>query len=221
MLRNHLLAPIPELFEAAELLHQAALAHKCGDHTSAKALIRKSDMPVIFDWSESLFGGNRLSGGKQIAADIKNSIFKYTDDPEKPASVTSDQRASGTIVKQIATEVVNRDGYFCRFCGVPVIEQKAQLLFRKAYPDALRWGPRNVDKHATFQALDLDLDHILARSLGGENTLDNLVVTCAPCNCGRGSHTLFEMGLADPRLRSPIVPTGFETWDGLTLLLKR
>jgi 5-methylcytosine-specific restriction endonuclease McrA len=177
-------------------------------------LLREADIPSIFQWSEALFAG------KTIAADVKARIFRYSPDPDRPATIETG-RASVTIPSALAKEVIQRDGYFCRFCGIPVIDPKAASFFRKAYAGALRWGPRNPDKHTAFQALDLDLDHITPRSLGGQNSLDNLIVTCAPCNCGKANHTLREMGLNDPRNRTPLVPSGFETWDGLTLVLRK
>ena len=51
-LRNYLLAPIPELFTAAKLLHQAAVAHKNDDREAAATLIAQADAdPLGFeDW---------------------------------------------------------------------------------------------------------------------------------------------------------------------------
>ena len=54
-------------------------------------------------------------------------------------------------------------------------------------------------------------DHLLPHSKGGNNDVNNIVVTCAPCNFGRMSYTLEEVGLIDPRTREPIR----SAWDGL------
>nr|WP_255527271.1 HNH endonuclease [Trichocoleus sp. FACHB-46] len=104
-----------------------------------------------------------------------------------------------------------RDGYHCRFCGVPVIRGEVRDRLRKFYPDALPWGKTNPEQHSAFQALWLQYDHLLPHARGGNNDLENVVITCAPCNFGRGSYTLEEVGLADPRLREPVR----STWDGL------
>ncbi len=215
MSRKHLYDPIPELFEAAALLQKAALAHISGESETVESLLAQSDMPQLFDWSEALFAG------RTISREIKAQIFQYSIDPERPLPLPVDLRASGSIPTRLAREVIQRDGYFCRFCGIPVIDPKSQSFLRRAYPKTIRWGLGNRDKHTAFQALDLDLDHVLPRSLGGQNTAENLIVACAPCNCGRGNHTLAELSLADPRPRPPVVPAGFETWDGLTLLLRK
>jgi hypothetical protein len=56
---------------------------------------------------------------------------------------------------------------------------------------------------------------VLPHSRGGDNSIDNVVVTCAPCNYGRMQWTLDEVGLIDPR-KVPIQKTA---WDGLERLL--
>ena len=48
--------PVPELFDAARLLDDAVTAHLAADRALADALIRRADMPIIRDWSESLWG---------------------------------------------------------------------------------------------------------------------------------------------------------------------
>ncbi|WP_419906211.1 HNH endonuclease [Hoeflea sp.] len=118
--------------------------------------------------------------------------------------------------------MLDRDGYFCRFCGIPVVWQKAQKAMRDAYPETIRWGARNIEKHTAFQAMDLDFDHIVPRSRGGRNTPDNLVVSCAPCNCGRGNWMLEEVGVMDPRSALAdvrVIPPALSKWDGLTRIL--
>lgn len=232
-LRNCLFEPIPQLFEAATLLYKEAMAHTAGDVVTARTLITQTDANPcdvhfpIFDWSETLFYGKTLSLGKKICPELRASILDRVNDPEKPTCrfVNSER-----IPAKLAAEVIARDGYFCRYCGIPAIDPKAQSILRKAYPDEYRWwskkgeiksSPRNIEKHVAFQALDLDWEHIVPRSLGGKNDLLNLVVACAPCNTGKGNYTLAEMRLSDPRGRPPVVPHGFENWDGLTMVLSK
>ena len=59
--------------------------------------------------------------------------------------------------------------------------------------------------------MDLHYDHLLPHARGGTNDFENMLVTCAPCNCGRDNLTLEEVGLSDPRLREPVR----SAWDGL------
>ena len=82
---------------------------------------------------------------------------------------------------------------------------------KKAYPEALTWGSKNIDQHAAFQAMWLQYDHLLPHARGGDNNLDNIVITCAPCNFGRMNWTLDEVGLIDPRTRQP----ARSVWTGL------
>jgi len=52
---------------------------------------------------------------------------------------------------------------------------------------------------------------LLPHARGGGNSLENLLITCAPYNYGRGHHLIEEVGLADPRNRPPVR----SDWDGL------
>lgn len=108
-----------------------------------------------------------------------------------------------------------RDGYHCRFCGIPLIRKEIRAQLATLYPQALSWGRTNIEQHAAFQAMWAQYDHILPHARGGNNDIDNLVVTCAPCNFGRMNFTLDEVGLLDPRKCEPYQ----SKWDGLEQLL--
>jgi 5-methylcytosine-specific restriction endonuclease McrA len=107
--------------------------------------------------------------------------------------------------------LIQRDGHHCRFCGTPVIRKEVRRRVTSAYPDLRIWGVGNINQHAAFQTMWAQFDHILPYTRGGTNEIDNLVVTCAPCNFGRMQYTLEEVGLVDPRTRDPVR----STWDGL------
>ena len=111
--------------------------------------------------------------------------------------------------------LIRRDSLHCRFCSIPVIDPKIRKFIRKLYTESLRWGRKNSQQHAAFQCMWLQFDHILPHSRGGDNTLENLVITCAPCNFGRMEYTLEELGLVDSRTVS-IEPA---PWDGLARFL--
>ena len=83
------------------------------------------------------------------------------------------------------------------------------------YPEALPWGRTNLTQHAAFQAMWVQYDHLLAHARGGDNSMENMVVTCGPCNFGRVEYTLEELGLIDPRTREPVRSTGM----GLSVLI--
>jgi 5-methylcytosine-specific restriction endonuclease McrA len=108
-------------------------------------------------------------------------------------------------------ELVERDGWNCRFCGMELICRSTLNRVRKAYPGEANWQDTEARKHALLRIMAVQFDHITPHCRGGQTVLDNLVITCAPCNYGRSSWTLEESRLIDPRTR-PIVRTD---WDGL------
>lgn len=107
--------------------------------------------------------------------------------------------------------IIGRDGYHCRFCDMPVISKDAIKTIAKSYPDHAPWTDIAAQQHYFFQAANLQYDHVLPHSRGGETSLDNMVVTCAVCNYGRMSNTLDESFLLDPHG----FPAKRSNWDGL------
>lgn len=197
--RTCLRDPIPELFEAARYLDEAVSAHLEGDRERADALIRRADIAAITVWTESLWG---IGGPWSRPLPVANPL----------PLVPKDQRIKARMPgKAEIALLLARDGFHCRFCGIPVVRAEVRAVIRLAYPVALRWGTRNADQHAGFQALWLQYDHLLPHARGGTNELSNMLVTCAPCNNGRSNLTLEEVGLTDPRLREPVR----SAWDGL------
>lgn len=198
-LRACLCDPIPEIADAARLLDAAVTAHLNKRLDLAAELIRCANMPAIREWTESLWG---KGGPWSRPLPVENA----------PAKVPKAYRLHARMPNKAGlAALVKRDGFRCRFCGIPVVRAEVRTLIHRAYPDALPWGVGNANQHAGFQALWLTYDHVLPHSRGGSSELDNMVVACQPCNCGRSERTLEEVGLIDPRLREPIK----SDWDGL------
>ena len=166
----------------------------------ADELIRMADIPAISEWSESLWG----KGGPWSRPPLR------VENPLPFVPKAERVKARMPTKAEIAT-LLTRDGFHCRFCGIPLIRAETRMLIRNAYPEALRWGVRNAEQHAGFQAMWLQYDHMLPHARGGLNELSNMIVTCAPCNNGRSNLTLEEVGITDPFLRAPIR----SSWDGL------
>ena len=195
--------PIPELCEAAQNLDMAVAAHLLGNGELAESLLKKADTPIIHAYTESIWGAE--------------SPYKIVRDSElAPPYVDPENRAEQRMPSEEEEDtLIRRDGYHCRFCGVPVIPKKVREKLKKLYPSAVKWGRTNLEQHAGLQALWLQYDHVVPHARGGTNDIDNLIITCAPCNYGKASHCLEELGLSDPRDRPPIT----SDWDGLVRLL--
>lgn len=197
--RDCLRDPIPELLDAARFLDAAVSAYDRGEIGVAEALIRLADMPAITEWTESLWG----AGGPWTRPLKVNNPAPF---------LTKDQRHELRMPSELQKrELLARDGHRCRFCGIPVIRRETRSLIQSVFPAAVRWGNKNVEQHAAFQALWLQYDHILPHARGGSSEPSNMIVTCAPCNNGRSNLTLEEAGLRDPMLREP----QRSDWDGL------
>lgn len=201
--------PIPEVFEAAMRLSAAVDAHLAGNREEAAALIRAADDPAVYAWTDSIWG-------KQ-SPEIHR--FRLVDGapPRLPVEARPRPRMPTQAIRR---EVLARDGYHCRFCGIPVIAPNARKALLTVYPDAARWGRRNIEQHAAIQCLWLQFDHVVPNQRGGDSSAANVVITCAPCNFGRMEHTVEEAGLLDPRVVTPSTPGGLNVaWDGLERLV--
>lgn len=187
--------PIPEIFDAARYLDAAVSAHLNGHNNVATELFSLADDPKIWAWTDSIWG--------------KNSPYVIVKkQPNKEAIEKTASRMPTTAQK---VELHKRDGFHCRFCGIPVIRADIRKAIHKIYPISVRWGSTNASQHAAFQCMWAQYDHVVPHSHGGTNDLDNLVVTCAACNFGKMEYTLEELSLIDPR----IIPPTESLWDGL------
>ena len=198
--RRCLRKPVPEMFHSAKLLEQSAHAHLAGHNGRAGCLIAEANMSEVRDWVESLWGPASVQTHRVRTIEGAPPVLeKHRRDPKK----TPDAEQRWAIIR--------RDCYRCRFCGIPVMRTKIRNAMRRHYGEALPWERSIAGQHAAFQSLWLQFDHVLPHSRGGHTDLDNLIITCGPCNFGRAELTLDEVGLIDPRIR-PVEQT---SWDGL------
>ena len=207
--RRCLRLPIPEIFEAASLLEEAAEAHLAGHTARAAAALQEADIPAIRDWIESLWGSRK-------AFPEKVHHLRIREVPDLPAVVAKELRVStpGPTL-ETSRRLFEKFGWNCAYCGIPLIDRRARAVFRKNYPSVRIWGLTNDDRHNAFMCMDNEFDHVLPRSRGGTNDFENFVTACAPCNCGKESWTLEQLGLLDPREHH--VPS--QQWDGLVKLV--
>lgn len=198
-LRRCFREPIPKLLDVARYLDAAVSAHLAENHAVACELFSLANDPEVRDWTESIWG--------------KGSIYVQLR-PLPPVAHAVKVAARMPTKAQIA-QLHERDGFHCRFCGLPVIRPEIRKRAANLYPSVVTWGSSNASQHSGFQALWAQYDHVVPHSCGGTNELDNLIVTCAPCNFGKMSYRLEELGLIDPRGFDPVR----STWDGLERFL--
>lgn len=209
--RPCLRSPIAAIFDAADDLSIAADAYLDGDHRRAAALIKRSDNPAIRDWIESLWGS-------RIRYPEKVHYLRIRGVAERAATLPIGKRRKARApTPETARKLIERFGWNCAYCGIPLIDRGARRLLLAAYPNVLRWGVDNDSKHTAFMCMDNEFDHVVPHSRGGTNDCDNLVPCCAPCNCGKENWTLEQLGLIDPRTKS----LTRSDWDGLTRLLSK
>ena len=194
--RKCLSEPILQVEVAAGYLNSAVTAHLDGKYVLAEELILLADIPEIRRWTKSIWADSSV----------------HVRFPQAAPSLSRELRTKARMPTKAEKERVHRrDGYNCRFCGIPVIRRETRERMRTAYPNAVNWGSKEVEQHAAFQAMWAQYDHLLPHARGGTNDLENLVLTCAPCNFGRAGYTLAEVGVSDPNATLPIA----STWDGL------
>lgn len=196
--------PIQQIFEASKYLDAAASAHIAGKVKLASELLIAADMPELREWTESLWGAN-------------SPYVKITPMPDAAPNLPREERVKLRMPNTSEKKQLHeRDGFHCRFCGIPVIRKEVREYFKQHYPNAVEWGRKNIEQHAGFQLLWLQYDHVLPHARGGTNDLSNIVITCAPCNYGRSDSLVEEVGLVSPFSQEP-VNSG---WDGLERVLK-
>lgn len=195
--------PIPEIFLAWELLSQAADAHLQGHFDRAEALFSQANMPAVYEWA--------WADWQKPSLNIR--IPKPENDTKKLQKDELDPvRAPKAATKR---NVLARDGYSCRYCGIPVIDADIRKLLHSFYPAAVPWVSSVPEKqHAAFSCFWLQYDHVVPHSHGGRSDEDNVVISCALCNFGKLDYTVKQLNIADPRSRPP-QPV---EWDGLERL---
>jgi 5-methylcytosine-specific restriction endonuclease McrA len=203
-LRVCLRPPIPEIADAAGLLNDAVTAHIDGRFSDAESLIEQANMSAIRDWARSLVGKNseyntpRFLSGSTVLTEQRDPLRKPSSESERILHV--------------------RFGYHCCFCGTPIFRKQVRTRLVDSYPKVISRSQKEADRHPAIYVMKAQYDHVVPHSRGGRNDIENLVVTCVPCNFGRNKFTLEEMGLFDPRTRQPVECT-VPDWDGLERLL--
>lgn len=193
--------PIEAVFAAAELLSEAVTADLAGDEAGARSLLTRADRADVRAWVTPILG----------------TMPKFKLLPQSPPMLPRDQRPLPRMPDAVTRRaVLDRDGYHCRFCGIPVVTAETRAAIRTKYGLALQWEGTFETQHAAFLCCWLQFDHVLPNGRGGVSDPDNVVIACAPCNYGRMHFTLEEAGMADPRsCESQPRWRGHASWNGL------
>lgn len=193
--------PIDEIFIAAGELEQAVRALIRGERATALAFLKAANKAAVREWTESLWGAR-----SPYAVIIRRV--------PPPAGVALIAERMPDRAQQAA--LIARDRHHCRYCGIPLVRKEVRVALARRIPEANLWGRTNMSQHAALQAMWLQFDHVVPHSHGGDNSLDNIVVSCAPCNFAKMAYTVAELDLEDPRSRPPKKTD----WTGLEELLR-
>ncbi|WP_112872949.1 HNH endonuclease [Paracoccus endophyticus] len=195
--------PVPAVFAARDNLAAAVDAHLAGDPDKARRRFRAADTLAVFFWLNPCW------------YDVEKNVVDAAPAGDSCVVPKEQRDRDRGIAAAVRTEVLARDGYRCRYCGLPVIDATIRKIAHALYPDAVPWDSRDLRRqHAGFAALWLQYDHVVPHSHGGRSNAENVVIACGLCNFGKHGYTLRQLGLSDPRLRLP-EPT---EWDGLQRL---
>ena len=199
-MRRSLKEPIPEIFDAWTFLNHAVDAHLAGDGRRAEVCFMKADMRAVWEWLNPAWTRPDLNVVVPTPSDDTQPVSKAMRDPDR------------NIAPTVRAAVLQRDGYRCRYCGIPVVHADIRKLAHRLYPGVVPWDPLDPAKeHAGFACLWLQFDHVVPHSHGGRSSPDNVVISCALCNYGKDKYTLRQLGVADPRTTPPVS----YGWDGL------
>lgn len=114
-LRTCLKEPILQIFEAAQLLRSAVDAHLAGHTARAGELFSAANLPEVRAWTESIWG----VGWKDL---VKPRMIH--DAP--PYLVKAQRQPLRMPNTEGEATLISRDGYHCRFCGIPVIQNGSE-----------------------------------------------------------------------------------------------
>lgn len=122
-------------------------------------------------------------------------------------------KVSASIPTTVRQKVMTRDRGRCVYCDVPLVMPDDWDLLRRFDPCVLPsavlidgvaksadGGSLSQVQRAPIIGYRHQLEHLVPRSRGGTNTVNNVVSACGWCNRAKHTHTLAELGLPTPQL---------------------
>ena len=97
--------------------------------------------------------------------------------------------------------LAKRDGMICVYCHQGVFSCNDMFLymeeldhFKDINYENPRWDhKRYISYRDTLYSLMATVDHVIPRSMGGIDSLDNMVIACHGCNSKKGTKTAKEL----------------------------
>jgi hypothetical protein len=172
----------PEAFEAFQEARRAANAGKLDTALNYLSRTRERELNEWFDVHAQNSGRFR--------------VMHYGLEP-KPEFIEKDPVKSFASIER---QLMERDGYTCRYCRMPVLPGSVFTKFHdQVGVDNFPTVGTNAQRHGIKLVFSGTLDHVEPHSRGGRTTPENRVTCCWPCNYGKSEYTLGELGISDPR----------------------
>ncbi len=121
----------------------------------------------------------------------------------EPINVCNIRRALGLILSDKAALILNGRGTIQtvnQAYPIPSII-RLQIMIHRPRP-RVKLNRREIFRRDNFtcqycgkRTLDLTIDHVIPRHLGGMHTWDNVVAACSTCNHRKGGRSLTESGM--------------------------
>lgn len=109
----------------------------------------------------------------------------------EPLNFTDWRRAVVLLIKNKAQALSSRVIRLLNFVKLPLSKMKTSKPSR-----ALIYRRDDYRCQYCGSTKNLSIDHILPRSKGGQDTWENMVVACFPCNSKKGDKTLEEIQMS-------------------------
>lgn len=187
-----LVSPPAALLAAPTLVEAATSALRDHDVDTARCQLRTIDRTAL--WTHWFAAGIECTR-------------RYRPQPSHGGA-----RSAAVPTKAVTRSVYERDGWRCRYCDLKVIDPALLRALGTVLPADFPWTDRNASSHPAGLLLAATPEHVVPRSIGGDNTPDNLVTACGTCQYNKGACTIDELCLADPR----DTPPAGDGWRGLT-----
>jgi 5-methylcytosine-specific restriction endonuclease McrA len=130
----------------------------------------------------------------------------------EPINVCNIRRALGLIITDKAALILNGRGTIqtvSQSYPIPSII-RLQSMVRRPHP-RVKLNRREIFRRDNYtcqycgkRTLDLTIDHVIPRHLGGRHVWKNVVAACSHCNHRKGGRSLAESGMV--LFRRPAVP---------------